>query len=173
MSPNAPKVFLAFLVLTATAISAAGQGTNWSTYHNERFGFSLQYPADVFESERTSEAGDGQVFVGMRGQGRLLVGALINNTRHTVESYRSFIAKQSYSGFDISYAPRGQTWFVLSGERDGRVFYEKVMFSCAGAVISSFVLTYPTDSKRQFDPIVEGVEKTFRPGHDCERSARR
>jgi hypothetical protein len=173
VSPNVPKVFLAFLVLTATAISAGAQGSAWTTYRNERFGFSLQYPADVFETERTSEAGDGQVFVGMHGHGRLLVGAFVNDARYSLESYRRFIAKQSYSGFDISYAPRGQTWFVLSGERDGSVFYEKVMFICAGAVINSFVLMYPTDSKSQFDPIVEGIERTFRPGHDCERSARR
>jgi hypothetical protein len=154
-------------------MGAAGQSSEWATYRNERFGFSLRYPKDVFATERTSESRDGEVFVGMRGHGRLLVGAFVNEDRHTVDSYRRFIAKQSYSEFDISYAPRGGTWFVLSGEGSGSVFYEKVMFSCAGRVINSFVLMYPVESKREFDPIVESIEKTFRPGRDCERSARR
>jgi hypothetical protein len=31
---------------------------------------------------------------------------------------------------------------------------------------------YPIDSKSEFDPIVAGIEKTFRPGQDCGRYAR-
>jgi hypothetical protein len=173
MPRKVQALIVAILALAATALAAAGQGRDWTTYRNERFGFSLRYPAGIFQTERTSESGDGQVFVGMRGHGRLLVGAFVNDDRHTVESYQSFVAKRSYSGFDITYAARRQSWFVLSGEGNGSVFYEKVMFSCGGNVINSFVLTYPLDSKSEFDPIVEGIEKTFRPGHDCGRSARR
>jgi hypothetical protein len=36
---------------------------DWTEYRNERFGFSLRYPAHIFGIERTAEAGDGQVFV--------------------------------------------------------------------------------------------------------------
>ena len=73
----------------------------------------------------------------------------------------------------MDYAPRGATWFVLSGENERNVFYEKVIFSCSGRIINSFALIYPTESKRDFDPIVEGIEKTFRPGRDCGRYAAR
>jgi hypothetical protein len=52
------------------------------------------------------------------------------------------------------------------------VFYEKVMFSCGGRIISSFALIYPISSKAMFDPIVEGIEKTFRPGQNCAPYAR-
>ena len=74
-----------------------------------------------------------------------------------------FSLGESYSGYDIDYAPRGQTWFVLSGENDQNVFYEKVMFSCSGRIISSFALIYPIARKAIFDPVVEGIEKTFKP----------
>jgi hypothetical protein len=40
-------------------------------------------------------------------------------------------------------------------------------------LINSFALIYPIASKREFDPIVEGIEKTFRPGQDCGRHAAR
>ena len=50
---------------------------------------------------------------------------------------------------------------------------EKVMFSCQGRIINSFALVYPIESKRQFDPIVEGIENTFRPGQDCGNYATR
>ena len=79
----------------------------------------------------------------------------------------------SRKDYNVDYAPRGATWFVLSGENDRVVFYEKVMFSCSGRVINSFALIYPIESKREFDPIVEGIERTFRPGQDCGRYATR
>ena len=53
-----------------------GSKKAWTDYRNERFGFSLRYPGDLFQPEKVSEAGDGQVFVSRDGAARLLVGAL-------------------------------------------------------------------------------------------------
>jgi hypothetical protein len=160
-------------VLAFMTSTAARDAFEWVPYVNERFGFSFRYPANLFEPERRSEAGDGEVFAGIRGRGRLLVGALRNNDGHSVGSYMNMIRQQSYAGYNVDYAPRGATWFVLSGENDRDVFYEKVIFSCSGRLINSFALIYPIESKREFDPIVEGIEKTFRPGQECGRYAAR
>jgi hypothetical protein len=163
-----------YLLLLCFALAAPAQArealSGWASYVNERFGFSFRYPAGVFESERRTEAGDGEVFVG--GDGRLLVGAFENADGHTVVSYMNHITRKSYSGYNIDYAPRRRTWFVLSGENDQNVFYEKVIFTCGGRIISSFALIYPIASKAMFDPIVEGIEKTFRPGQSCGPYAR-
>ena len=85
----------------------------------------------------------------------------------------NMIRQESYAEYKVDYAPSGATWFVLSGQNDRDVFYEKVIFSCSGRIINSFALIYPIESKRDFDPIVEGIEKTFRPGQDCGRYATR
>lgn len=167
---------MAILLTFMTLIGAAEardlrSGRTWATYINERFGFSLRYPAELFELERTSDAGDGRVFVARESNARLLVGAFANTDRQTPESYRKLIAAESYSGFQIAYAARGQTWFVLSGERNGSMFYEKVMFSCGGSVISSFAMMYPVENRDVFDRVVEGIEKTFRPGQGCRHYA--
>jgi len=159
------RALVALMVFLATVGTAVA--FDWVTYVNDRFGFSLRYPADVFAPERRSEAGDGEVFVATQGHGRLLVGAFENRDGHSVASYRDLIRSQSYADYEVSYAPRGQTWFVLSGESADKVFYEKVMFSCQGRVINSFALVYPIERKRQFDPIVERIENTFRPGPGC------
>ena len=167
------RVLIALVFLLATFGTALARDAldwvtlNWVTYVNDRFGFSLRYPADVFAPERRSEAGDGEVFVATQGRGRLLVGAFENRDGHSVASYMDLIRRQSYSDYEVSYAPRGQTWFVLSGENSDKVFYEKVMFSCQGRIINSFALVYPIERKRQFDPIVEAIENTFRPGPGC------
>ena len=114
--------------------SAACAAFDWVPYVNERFGFSLRYPADLFEPERRSEAGDGQVFVGIRGRGRLLVGALANSDGHTVGSYMTMIRQQSYAGYNVDYAPRGATWFVLSGRTIALYSTKK---SCSAAQAAS------------------------------------
>ena len=78
---------LALVVGLISLLGSSAAAFDCVPYVNERFGFSLSYPADLFEPERSSEAGDGQVFVGIRGRGRLLVGALANSDGHTVGSY--------------------------------------------------------------------------------------
>jgi hypothetical protein len=162
-------------LVTCIALVGPAQGREalygWVPYVNERFGFTFRYPAGVFEPERRTEAGDGEVFTDVGGA-RLLVGAFENAGGFSVQSYMNFIRGKSYSGYDIDYAPRGQTWFVLSGENDQNVFYEKVMFSCGGRIVSSFALIYPLASKAAFDPVVEGIEKTFKPAQNCGQYAR-
>ena len=147
-------------------------GGSWQPYRNERFGLSLSYPADVFQLERTSGAGDGVVFVARGTDARLLVGALPNSDQQTTASYQEFIARKSYADYQIHYRPLKTSWFVLSGEGNGRIFYEKVMFSCSGRLINSFALIYPAEQRHIFDRIVERIERTFRPGNSgCQRSA--
>ena len=167
------RVFALVLVVAMPALTAASRDSGWVPYVNDRFGFSFRYPAAVFEPERKSERGDGEIFVGAGGEARLLVGAFENSDRHTVASYMNFIRRDSYSDYPVSYAPRGQTWFVLSGESSQNVFYEKVMFSCGGRIINSFALMYPVAAKSVFDPVVEGIENSFRPGQSCNSHADR
>ncbi|HEU0061140.1 MAG TPA: hypothetical protein VFR19_14775 [Hyphomicrobiaceae bacterium] len=137
---------------------------DWTRYHNERFGFRLEYPANLFRIERTTEAGDGRVFVAREGEARLLVGALRNEDHHSAKSYQDYLARNSYADYKITYRPLGDDWLVLSGEADGRIFYEKAILSCGGQLISSFAMLYPADKRDLFDPIVARVANSFVPG---------
>lgn len=151
----------AFLSVSAQSRDYA-RSLGWVDYRNESFGLSLRYPANVFEVERTAKAGDGQLFISKDGRARLLVGAFSNSDRHSPQSYQTFMSHKSYPGFEVDYAPIGRTWTVLSGKRDGTMFYEKVMFSCGGTVINSFAMLYPVEHRRAYDAIVEEIEDTFR-----------
>ena len=153
------------LLFAGHAHAASTDG--WTALRNDRFGFGLDYPADLFRPHRTSKAGDGMVLVSRDGNGRLLVGAFENRAGYSPASYQGYLARQSYGSYPVTYAPRGQTWFALSGERDGKIFYEKVMFSCGNRVITSFAMTYPSAQRRRFDAVVERIENSFRPGSGC------
>lgn len=165
-----PLVARVVVVLSLACSVAQAQSSRWSEYRNEKYRLTLKYPYDLFVVERTAEAGDGQVFVTRKGDARLLVGALLNDAGFTPATYQDYIARQSYGEYEITYRPKGRTWFVLSGEGDGKVFYEKVMFSCAGRLISSFAMIYPKEKRAVFNPIVERMEDTFWAGEACDRA---
>lgn len=168
-------LLLIFLVAGA-AFPARSQnhagGLDWIGYRNQRFGLVLRYPAHVFKFERAAAAGDGELFSSQDGRAQLLIGAFENTDHHSPESYQKFIARQSYSGLKIDYAPVGRSWSVISGVRGDTMIYEKVMFSCGGRVINSFAMTYPVAERRLYDPIVEGIEDSFSPGTEgCSQHA--
>ena len=148
----------------------ANPGQTWTQYRNDRYGFTLEYPSDLFEVERTTEAGDGTVFIAAKDDARLLVGALVNDHGFDPESYKQYIARKSYAEYRISYRPMGGSWFVLSGDTQTRMFYEKVMFSCGGRLINSFALVYPIEQRHIYDPVIERIEDSFRPGRRCGQS---
>ena len=148
--------------LKVSAVAATAQDV--TTYHNERHGFSLSYPLDAFR-EAAPPAGDqGRVFVSRDGNARLLAGALSNADGMSLRDYRALVLKESYPGAQIDYAPMRDNWFVLSGIRDGVMFYERVTFTCRGRLINSWAMLYPAAERRVYDRIVEHVAKSYRPG---------
>ena len=56
---------------------------------------------------------------------------------------------------EITYQPRGRSWFVVSDYRGDQIYYEKVMFSCRGSIVNILAIAYPTFERGQFDPVVE------------------
>ena len=167
-------LFFAFLGALPSAALAQPDELGWTEFRNERFGLALRNPADVFVSQRSSETGDGDLFETPDRKGRLLVGAIQNKDGFTPRSYQTFIARQSYPGLRIDYAPVGQSWAVLSGTLGPTMVYEKIMFSCGGDVINSFAMTYPIAERQFYDPLIEAIEDTFRPGHQgCDEHAAR
>ena len=143
---------------------------NWATYHNDRFGFSFAYPTDVFELERGTEERDGQSLVSLDGDARVLVGTWRNSGNLDPASYRDHFAKRSYKGFSITHRRLSENRFVLTGEGKGKRFYEKVVFSCRGRLISSVAMIYPLERREVFEGLIGDIEKSFQPGsmEDCQ-----
>jgi hypothetical protein len=140
---------------------AAAQG--WIERQNERFGLAFEYPAEMFRFERAAERGDGEMFVAPAFNARMVVGAVKNTDGHTPASYQVFTERETYRNDRITYRKRGRNWFVLSGFKGEKIFYEKVIFSCGGRLINGFALSYPARHNRAISPVIERIEDTFRP----------
>jgi hypothetical protein len=155
-------VLASLLGLTASSTLAQGQ-EEIATYTNKRFGFQLSYPTARFKpQEPLSE--EGRIWVSHDGNARLMAGALPNADGMNLKDYREFVLNKSYAGGTLDYAPIRDNWFVLSGTRDGTVFYERVTFTCGGRLINSWAIIYPVQEKQIYDRLVEQVARGYRTG---------
>jgi hypothetical protein len=152
---------------SGSAHVASGYGSEASSsaaYRNERFGFELAYPSAVFKPGEAPAGGQGMVFTSRDGAAQLLVSAGQNTTGETLKSYRRFVLSKSYPDARIEYAPVRNSWFVLSGINGDTMFYERITFRCGGKVIYGWQMTYPVAERKTYDPIVEAVHRSYRPG---------
>jgi hypothetical protein len=130
-------------------------------------GFAYSYPRDLFA--RTE--GDGKpsfhYFSSESSEAKFLVGGWDNSSGQSPESLKRWMM-QNVGGYDeLTYLPRGRSWFVLSGYRGDTIYYEKVMFSCRDRLVTVFAITYPVNQREIYDPIVERMENDFHPARYC------
>ena len=160
-----------FLVLSifsaAAVVQAAGSvtalGNDWRTYHNERYGTTIDYP-DFFKAGPPPANNDGLAFKSPDGAD-FSVFASYNALDFDLAGFRDFIVKNLGAGEVITYQARGDDWFVISGTKgsDG-VFYERHLLSHGRQMTEGFVISYPARLKQKYDPIVTRMSKSFRSG---------
>jgi hypothetical protein len=61
---------------------------------------------------------------------------------------------------------------VLSGYHQEKIYYEKVMFTCAGGIVSIFGINYPIAERKLYDAIIERMEDAFTPSTNCSFASR-
>ncbi len=137
---------------------------DWATLKNDRHGFAIAYPVDVFEQKLPPTTDEGRVLFSKDGKARLLVGAFANDGSNTLHEYRAFLISEQYKGALIDYAPVKQRWFVLSGTHNGETFYQRVSFTCGGKLINSWAMLYPVNERKIYDRVVEAVARSYTPG---------
>jgi hypothetical protein len=95
----------------------------YGSYTNPRFGFSIAYPKS-FTAQRTPENGDGIEYTSKDGSATLKAyGGNTppgSTTKSIYESALQDIAVQP------AYSRLATSWFVLSWQREGKIYYQKV-----------------------------------------------
>lgn len=173
------SAILAAFAWCALTVNAAPRGTTTNsatTYYNERYGFSLNLPADVSKPGNAGNPDLGGLWTSPDGQARLIAVAIENTAGDSLSTYRSFVIEQSYKTAKFDYTPVRGNWFVLSGILDDRIFYERITFACNGQYIYGWQLQYPVAERKLYDRIVEDIHRNYRPGRGengrCGRSPR-
>ncbi|WP_423800022.1 hypothetical protein [Neobacillus sp. SAB-20_R2A] len=132
--------------------------TQFKTYTNSRFGYSIQYP-DTFQMGLEPTNNDGREFSDGICQ-------ITSSGAHAVEDNPLQTEKdwaiQEVNG-TILYQKTGDNWFVLSYQEGSTTVYKKTMLN--DGISFSIVITYPSDKQNTYGPIVSHIVSTFVPGH--------
>ncbi len=146
---------------SAALLGAALVPPAYRPYHNARFGYRIEYPADL-KSQPEAENGDGRRFVSADGQTVLTVYAGYQVLAGGLADYRK-LARERWQEQHATLIldQKTSTGFALSGTVKGRIFYEKTVLKAA--TLTTFEWTYPAARKAAMDPIIRHTIQTLQP----------
>ena len=134
----------------------------WKNYFNERFGFSLNYPATLVASPDPID-GAGREY---HTPGKEFSIAATAHFLRIVDANESLDSHWHDELNDlqglITYKAKGDSWYVVSGvTTNGYVFYHK--FFTKGQNWAAVHITYPESQRAKYDSWVARIEKHFVP----------
>ena len=130
-------------------------------YINERFGFTLIYPGDIFVTKIISDNGDGITLYNRDKSLELKAyGSWYGDNIR--EIYHEELGWAKDAGQKVTYKVLKKNWFVLSGidNKKQTIFYLKTYFRGGKSV--SFRLEYPVRDKVKYNSLVSIVSKNFK-----------
>jgi hypothetical protein len=133
----------------------------YKTYHNQRFGFRIDYPADL-RPQPEADNGDGRRFVSADGQTVLTAYAGYNALDDGIAADRK-IARESWQKKHafITLDQLTRTGYVLSGQVKGQIFYEKTVLK--SNTLTTFLWEYPAARKAAMDAVIQHTIQTLQP----------
>jgi hypothetical protein len=147
---------LALAVAGLLLVGPAAAQSRWHPYANARFGFAIEYPADVFVKFDESENGDGRTYWSADEAAMLRVYGFWNDARKTPAAYVS----EFYADKPLAYSAVKRDFFVASGSKGADTFYDRCNF--IGNRVVCVNMVYPAAKKTAFDAIVARVAKSMR-----------
>ena len=133
----------------------------WTSYVNERYGFSLDYPAAKVIPQPESQNGDGLVFQSKDNTSSITAWAAFNIEEFSVADGLDRLVASVAQKRQITLKKMTKDGFVASGYTAGktRIWYHRVRI--VGDTIAHVELDYPTKQKVAWDPIVSRVSSSF------------
>ncbi|MBO2011323.1 hypothetical protein [Hymenobacter negativus] len=151
------KLLLLGVTLALTSLAPP----TYKTYYNQRFGYRIDYPADLRPQPEAGN-GDGRRFVSADGQTVLSAYAGYNVLDEGLAADRR-IARQSWQKkhATITLDQLTRTGYVLSGQLQGTIFYEKTVLK--NNTLTTFLWEYPATRKAAMDAVIQHTVQTLQP----------
>jgi hypothetical protein len=155
------------LIFVSLLLVNDARADDWTTREDSHFGYSYSYPQELF-AEVEGERPAFHYFQSPNTGAKFLAGAWDNEKGETPGDFKQWMLTHADGYEDVTYEPRGRSWFVVSGYRGDQIYYEKVIFSCGGRIVNILAAAYPEARRELFDPIVERMEDHFKGGRRCD-----
>lgn len=148
----------------AAASPAAAQ--SWQTYHNDRDGYSLCYPADLLQPQPTSESGGNwHSFTGAHGV-KMRVRSIENRDNSTL---RQKMGQASVPVTDpnprayprINYRKLYDDFYIATGNTRDQDSFEKTYLKDGQFITLQIV--FPQSEAAKWRPLVRRISACFKP----------
>ena len=140
----------------AAMLSCAPAFAGDINYTNDRYGTSATFPSEEFPNRLPAPTnGDGLGWASPDGA-QIFIYARPNQGGETP---KSVIADRADTD-RVTYDASGKHWAVVSGYRDGKIFYERYIFR--GGLIHSVSIRYPPALRSEYDPLVGPITNSLR-----------
>ena len=156
------KRLLAISLLIAAIVGHGFAQSRFTTYYNDRFYFSIDYPSDLLKEQPAPENNDGRTFISKDGSVEMRAWGQFNALdRSLKEEYDE--AVNNY-GSGVSYKRRLASSFIVSGTSEDKIFYQKTMLKKSGNtdVFYTFTIEYPKSMKKKLDAAVTRIAASFK-----------
>ena len=132
--------------------------SNYKTYTNARFKYSIGYPADLLIPQGEAENGDGQIFKEKdRSSVEMRVYGGYNVSNETLRSrYAELIRKWN----NVTYKVIRRDWFVVSAMVNGKIHYQKTILR--GDVFKTFEIEYDAVRGSTYNDVTDRIAKSFK-----------
>jgi hypothetical protein len=110
------KLSILFLIFILSVVAPAAQ-TNYKTYTNARFGYSISYPADLLKAQGETSNSDGQVFANDDAEMRVFGTNMLLNKSLSKE-YNAIV--KEHGAENVTYKTLKKNFFVV------RHFYDRI-----------------------------------------------
>ena len=148
-------------ILSLSTIMMAAATAKPFTYVNARFGQSCTFPDEIFNNAMPEpENGDGQQWLSVDGAS-LTCSGIYNVDNDTPQGFVAQEKSSTEPDYKVTYSKTGKNWAVLSGTKDGKVFYERRLFG-KDDVIRTVWVEYPASLKAKYDPLAGAIAKSLR-----------
>lgn len=168
MTRRSRILFRALIALSiAPAVWAAAPGpesdtaSDWTDWHNARFGYTLCYPKSLFPIGRESPQKHG-IVLESADSAQMIAAGMIYTRKTLAEPIR--MEKERLTHIALMSSSRdltsGDTEFVIAGTRVDQILYTKAMRS--GDRLIAIRFRYPQSLKARYAPIVERIAGCLR-----------
>lgn len=138
----------------------------YQTYINNRFVFSVDYPADLFMLDIAPQNGDGQHFYNEHASLNVWAKLLIEDLESSLQS-------ALFGLKEVTYQEQKEDYFVVSGFNEtGNIAYQKTQYW--NGVLYTFALEYDPDYAYRYNKVTERVAASFtlpKASFDCSKAA--
>jgi len=152
-----------------TQIPVVDDLIQFDTYCNARFGYCIEYPEGIIYPQPESQNGDGRVFKNKQSEEVLTVfgrmnadpdGGTISLEQQYDDDLHGALEENGNKDRVITYQKLGKTFFVISGYKKGKIFYQKTILK--EDAFAYAILEYSENEKEIFDKVSTRLFKSFK-----------